>query len=184
MRGRLDSTGGAPTSSQGASGPGRKEVVTESMGWFSVPKLRLQGSVLGNLRGSDWVDILFTEGSPGKNKCHYPGDQASPRGLLSFSKPLTEAPAFPSAVCLVHFGMSNTSTRFLPFLKNLSQLPTAYRKKFNSLASLPGPHLLLLTFFHQTIPFSLLQTLWASSLLCNGRKPVNFRGDRATFKAL
>ena len=136
-----------PTSSQGASGPGRKEVVTESTGWPAVPKLRPRGSVLGNLRRSDWVDILFTEGSPGKKKCQYPGDQASPSGLLSFSKPLTEALAFPTVGCLVHFGMSNTSTRFLPFLKNLPQLPTA--KLFGQASRPPSPaaHLLLSDLF-------------------------------------
>ena len=184
LRGRLDNTGGVPTSSQGASGPGRKEVVTESTGWRSVPKLRPRGSVLGNLRRSDWVDILFTEGSPGKKKCQYPGDQASLSGLLSFSKPLIEAPAFPTVACLVRFGVSNTSTRFLPFLKNLLQLPTCQ-------TLWPAFHAPISCCLPASIrPFSLLQTLWASLLLClcslrcNGREPVNFRGGRATFKAL
>ena len=106
------------------------------------------------------------------------------RVASSLSPSPIEAPAFPTVACLVRFGMSNTSTRFLPFLKNLLQLPTCQ---------------ILWPAFHAPIscclpasirPFSLLQTLWASLLLClcslrcNGREPVNFRGGRATFKAL
>lgn len=98
------------------------------MGWLSVPELRPQGLTVGNfgVRASDWVGILFTQGGPGKTNCQCPVNQACPSALLSSSKALPEAPAFPTAVYLVHLSISNTNIRLLSSSRTFhsSPLPT------------------------------------------------------------
>ena len=58
--------------------------------------------------------------------CQCPVNQAYTSGLLSSSKALTEAPAFPTVVYLVHASIANTNIRFLSSSRTFhsSPLPT------------------------------------------------------------
>lgn len=118
----------------------------ESTGWPAVPKLRTLGLSIEKPqirlgghplhRGKSWekrnANIQVTRPLS---------------GLLSSPSPGLEAPAFPTVGCLVHFGMSNTSTRFLPSSRTFhsSPLPSSFGQA--SRPPSPAAHLLLSDLF-------------------------------------
>lgn len=143
----------------------QKEGTVGSSGWPSVPELRPQGMVVGNLRGAG---LRLGGQNSHTGRCRE--KEIVVYGRLGLSQ---WSPLFPQGLdggsslsYLVHLSISNTTIRFLSSSRTFHSSPLPTGEIPHPSASLPGPDLLLLNCSDQTCPFSFPQTLSAFLLLC------------------